>query len=444
MSASTSKPYDWLKTIPRSLLEFDTIPLFGATQPFPWEEVAGHIASELGLDGLELTVSDAKWREKEDLFSSLGDNLIPLNLSVSGLEGSLCWVMDRDELYFFASKLLNTEGEELDEETSEGFYRFLGYTAVNAISKADWDKTVSLHILNKKEMPAESSFCMDIKAIAGDHTLTGRLIISPTFQRAWKERFADRSLSMPGLGTTAGQQAEVTVHLEAGRTAFTSEEWEKLKAGDFILLDSCSLKEGGKGKVTLTLMGTPLYTGRIKRDSIKIEEHPDFREVDVTMPDDPHKNDDTDFEDEFEDESFTDDDYDENLDSSDESDLEDESDFQDDDESSSFDDQEFDSSAQVEEEEQQVQEEPAPKSTKASLEKTQPVSPSEIPMSVVVEVGRIKMNVKKLMELQPGNVIDLDVNPEDGIDLTVNGRCVAKAELLRVGETLGVRILDIG
>jgi type III secretion system YscQ/HrcQ family protein len=165
------------------------------------------------------------------------------------------------------------------------------------------------------------------------------------------------------------------------------------------------------------------------------------------MPDDPHKNDDTDFEDEFEDESFTDDDYDEDLDSSDENDFEDEGDVQDgDDENASFDDQEFDDSTPLEEEETepQAEEESAPKSTKAALEKTQPVSPSEIPMSVVVEVGRIKMNMKKLMELQPGNVIDLDVNPEDGIDLTINGRCVAKAELLRVGETLGVRILDIG
>ena len=54
------------------------------------------------------------------------------------------------------------------------------------------------------------------------------------------------------------------------------------------------------------------------------------------------------------------------------------------------------------------------------------------------------MSMQKLMEIEPGNTLELDVHPENGVDLVVNGRRIGKGELLRIGESLGVRILDIG
>ena len=54
------------------------------------------------------------------------------------------------------------------------------------------------------------------------------------------------------------------------------------------------------------------------------------------------------------------------------------------------------------------------------------------------------MSIQKLMELEPGNTLELDIHPESGVDLVVNGRRIGKGELLRIGDHLGVRILDIG
>ena len=71
------------------------------------------------------------------------------------------------------------------------------------------------------------------------------------------------------------------------------------------------------------------------------------------------------------------------------------------------------------------------------------VSPKDMAVTVTVEVGRLKMSVKKLTELQQGNYLELDLPPESGVDLIVNGQCVGKGELLKMGETLGVRILDL-
>lgn len=89
---------------------------------------------------------------------------------------------------------------------------------------------------------------------------------------------------------------------------------------------------------------------------------------------------------------------------------------------------------------------PAPKGAQATApaQKNEVIKPEELSLTIVVEVGRIQVSVQKLMELQPGNVLDLSVYPENGVDLIVNGRCVGKGELLKVGETLGVRVLDIG
>ncbi|HRD55405.1 MAG TPA: FliM/FliN family flagellar motor switch protein, partial [Parachlamydiaceae bacterium] len=70
-------------------------------------------------------------------------------------------------------------------------------------------------------------------------------------------------------------------------------------------------------------------------------------------------------------------------------------------------------------------------------------NPEEMVLDVIVEVGRLEMSIEKLTELQPGNILEIDVRPENGVDLVVNGKRIGKGELLKLGEVLGVRILDI-
>ncbi len=79
---------------------------------------------------------------------------------------------------------------------------------------------------------------------------------------------------------------------------------------------------------------------------------------------------------------------------------------------------------------------------------TDPKTPIEkmanIPISLKIEVGQVRMTLAKLMELQAGSTLELNVDPDEGVDLVVNGKCIGKGELLRLGETLGVRIVEIG
>jgi flagellar motor switch protein FliN/FliY len=79
-----------------------------------------------------------------------------------------------------------------------------------------------------------------------------------------------------------------------------------------------------------------------------------------------------------------------------------------------------------------------------NMEKTEEMaSLKEMPLHVTVEIARLKMTLDKLMHLSPGNTLELPVHPDQGVSLTVNGQVVGRAELVYLGEQLGIRILEI-
>jgi flagellar motor switch protein FliN/FliY len=61
-----------------------------------------------------------------------------------------------------------------------------------------------------------------------------------------------------------------------------------------------------------------------------------------------------------------------------------------------------------------------------------------------VELARLKITLDKLMSLNPGNLLELPIHPDQGVTLTIHGQKVGKGELVYLGEVLGVRILEIG
>jgi flagellar motor switch protein FliN len=65
----------------------------------------------------------------------------------------------------------------------------------------------------------------------------------------------------------------------------------------------------------------------------------------------------------------------------------------------------------------------------------------EIPISV--EVGRTQMSLEDVLKLVPGSVIALDKKAEEPVDLRVNGKLVARGEVVLVDDTYGLRITQI-
>ncbi len=62
---------------------------------------------------------------------------------------------------------------------------------------------------------------------------------------------------------------------------------------------------------------------------------------------------------------------------------------------------------------------------------------------LTAEVGRLNIALHQLLELTTGSHLELSMKPEQGIDLTLGGKRVAQAELIKLGEISGLRILDI-
>lgn len=65
------------------------------------------------------------------------------------------------------------------------------------------------------------------------------------------------------------------------------------------------------------------------------------------------------------------------------------------------------------------------------------------PVTVAVELGRLKITLEQLMRLSAGNTLELPIHPNQGVSLTVNGRLVGRGELISFNDALAVRILEI-
>ncbi|TCW38680.1 flagellar motor switch protein FliN/FliY [Thermohydrogenium kirishiense] len=67
----------------------------------------------------------------------------------------------------------------------------------------------------------------------------------------------------------------------------------------------------------------------------------------------------------------------------------------------------------------------------------------DIPLDVTVELGRTKKLIKDILELNEGSIIELDKLAGEPVDILVNGKFIAKGEVVVIDENFGVRILDI-
>src|SRR5260221_559271 len=67
----------------------------------------------------------------------------------------------------------------------------------------------------------------------------------------------------------------------------------------------------------------------------------------------------------------------------------------------------------------------------------------DIQVMLTVELGRTDMLIQDILELTPGKVIELDRLAGEPLDIVVNGKLLAKGEVVVVDENFGVRITSI-
>ncbi len=67
----------------------------------------------------------------------------------------------------------------------------------------------------------------------------------------------------------------------------------------------------------------------------------------------------------------------------------------------------------------------------------------DVPLEVTVELGRTSKPIKEILEFAPGTIIELKKLAGEPIDVLVNGKNVAKGEVVVIDENFGIRITDI-
>ena len=67
----------------------------------------------------------------------------------------------------------------------------------------------------------------------------------------------------------------------------------------------------------------------------------------------------------------------------------------------------------------------------------------DIPVTLSVELGRVKVPIKYILQLAQGSVVELDALAGEPMDVLVNGYLIAQGEVVVVNDKFGIRLTDI-
>lgn len=441
MTIESTLPFGWLKTLPAEIKSLDEIPLWGSPPPFPWSVFSEELSKALHIEHLNLIPSDIAWIPQNEISSNFGENPCVFEFTVAPLQGKAYLFFAREHLKKLFTMTVGSSADlpESDQnEFQKEFSHFLILEALQAYQKAKFDPSLTPQLIDGEALPQTTCLCLNVDIHTPQTDFAARLAFTPELRQSLRQKYAAKTLAYPkGLSASVS----VFVNIVAGQVQLSKTEWNETTLGDVIILDSCSLVPGeDKGRIMLSVNGKPIFRGKIKDGNIKILEYPLLQEVQTSMANK---------EEEFEDESLHSEHEESELEGEEEefeeTTEEEEEEIPEEEPSDVTLPEDVTSEEEIEEDEdEELAEEESvhPKGAVSKAPVQSLVKPDEIPLTISVEVGRLQMSVQKLMDLQPGNILELDVHPENGVDLVVNGRCIGKGELLKLGDALGVRILD--
>ena len=380
--------------------------MWGSLPAFDWDSFSKTLSSSLGIDNIHISSTSPEWIKREDLLrSSKLENSLEV-IKIMPFEGQILWIMTPQDKEKFTNTLLCKTGVKgfADPRLQEGFYKYVLLEVLACFEKTGSYPDIHPR-LEDDQIQEDTFYVANISISLNGSTLWGKLALSAGIQTAICQHYKEK---LPDLKDHAlSKELDVLLKLELARTTLTVNEWRNLKHGDYIVLEQCSYDPSTqKGSSTILLEETPLFRAKIKRNSLKIQDYAFFYEEQQPMSSENLLP---------EEESFHEDESHEEL-------------FSD-----SFEDTADDESEHMWSEKEETTE---------NVEKL--ISSREIPLTLVVELDRIRMSLDKLLQLSPGNVIEMGVRPEQGVYITVGGKKVAQAELIKMGDVIGLKILKMG
>ena len=67
----------------------------------------------------------------------------------------------------------------------------------------------------------------------------------------------------------------------------------------------------------------------------------------------------------------------------------------------------------------------------------------EVPLSISVELGRTSLTIRELLALGQGSILSLDRHAGEPVDVLVNGKRLARGEVVVIDEDFGIRVTEV-
>jgi flagellar motor switch protein FliN len=67
----------------------------------------------------------------------------------------------------------------------------------------------------------------------------------------------------------------------------------------------------------------------------------------------------------------------------------------------------------------------------------------DVPVSLSMEIGRTSLNIRSLLQLNQGSIVELDRLAGEPLDVLVNGTLIARGEVVVINEKFGIRLTDV-
>lgn len=405
-----TKKEEWIKTLHHVLEESKQIPMWGKAPSIDLKKISSSLSQSMKIPALSAQADAPTWIDADTMKRQI-QNKSSSFFQLSHLPGQLIWIMSEQEQKLLSYHLLSSQGIKgaLSTSFQQGFYKYL---LMQAMHHFDESRCLGdLHPSMTNGSVEDDNFCLfPVRIHVKDMSFSAQMAVSSSLQKSLQRHYNETPISLAD-----GQfpsDLELSIALQVGRVTLSVKQLRSVKTGDFIILDHCSYDPIlQKGSVTLLLEQTPILHGKLKKSSIKIQDFAYYYEEEKSMTD----------QDKSFDDSFSPDDLSEKENPEEFSGAE------------SF----------LGEEEEETKEhmwsEGAPQ--KGSLEKMIPTN--EIPLTLTIEVDRMRMSLGKLLELSPGNILELSARPEQGVSVTVGGKKIAHGEIVKIGDALGLKILKI-
>lgn len=419
----------WIKKIEPTLREALGIPRYGATPFFDTSAFSKSLATALDLEGLEIATGCAEWKTGTNVSLGLGVDPMIYSLKTPPIQGNLFWITAKRDIAKFSEWILkDNEDHELfvSPDLSSGLYEYILLEALDSLKNVPKYNKLPFQIQEEAAIGDEGNYyCIDVSLKRGEEVLWARLALG---EKAYKNLGKFFALEEPSLyDLEEYKDVPLTLTLSVGYTKISQKEWKSVKQGDFVLLDRTYYRpKSQKGIMQLCLNNTSLFQTKCKENQLKILDFTYFTEEDNMDTND-------DFDNDFLGDDENDDLQEQPIEEDEQSLPEDEDHPLPEDE---FLEEESASNDLTEEEETEEVTEPIEESV---IQKTKL---ADVPITVQVEIKRLKMTLAELQKIRPGQALPLSTGDTNGlVHLTVNGHAVAEGELLELSENVvGVKI----